>query len=601
MEMKGGDLADIQLIGDETNVVVLWDNRSETWRVFRKPVDVVSACNSSEVDSCLARIEGRIERHGLHAAGFLSYEAAAAFDPAFRVRPDDAGFPLLWFGLFAQVETVSGWPRRSMSSLADWKASITEQQYHRSLGAIREHLRVGNTYQVNFTFRLLCEFPQHPWDFFQSVCQTRPAAHAAYVCLEDWAICCFSPEQFFALDGEEIVSSPMKGTRGRGLTSRQDQELAEELRSSAKDRAENVMITDMVRNDLGKIAVPGSVVVKDLYAVEKHATVWQMVSRVQAQTRESLARIFGALFPPASITGAPKAASMKIIAELEDRPRRIYTGCIGYISPSAGAGLQAAFNVAIRTVLVNKRREQAEYGVGGGIVWDSNEVGEYAECRIKAEVLHQRMPDFKLLETMLWMPDQGYVLLERHLSRLRASAEYFEFPLDLSAVREALHVLAENFVREPRMVRLLVNKNGQLKLEDLPPPPLPGKIPRVTLAKAPVNSRDLFLYHKTTHRVAYQQALDASPGFDDVLLYNEHGQVTESTRTNVLARLGGVLYTPPVSCGLLAGTLRGHLLDQGQIVERILTPADLGRAEHVYLINSVRGMFRIEFVQAVLA
>ncbi|SDB03058.1 para-aminobenzoate synthetase / 4-amino-4-deoxychorismate lyase [Desulfonatronum thiosulfatophilum] len=594
------NLADIQRIGDETNVAVLWDNRSGTWRVFRKPVHVVSASKDSEVGSCLARIEGRVGRHGLHAAGFLSYEASAAFDPAFRVRPDGDGFPLLWFGLYARVETVSSWPCRSMPSLPDWKPSITEQQYHGSLGAIREHLRVGNTYQVNFTFRLLTNFPHHPWDFFLSVCQARPAAYAAYVCLEDWAICCFSPEQFFVLDGEKIVSSPMKGTRGRGLTSRQDQDLAEELRSSAKDRAENVMITDMVRNDLGRIAVPGSVVVKDLFAVEKHATVWQMVSRVHAQTHEPLSRIFSALFPPASITGAPKAASMEIITELEDSPRRIYTGCIGHISHSPEAGLQAAFNVAIRTVLVDRRRKQAEYGVGGGIVWDSDEEGEYAECRIKAEVLHQRMPEFELLETMLWMPDQGYVLLERHLSRLEASAEYFEFSLDLSAVREALHGLAEKFVREPRMVRLLVDRSGRLKLEDLPPPPMPGKTPRLTLAKIPVNSKDLFLYHKTTHRAVYEQALGASPEVDDVLLFNEHGQVTESTRANVLAKLEGVLYTPPISCGLLAGTLRGHLLDQGQIVERILMPADLGRAEQLYLINSVRGMYRIDLMQAVL-
>ncbi|WP_158269607.1 aminodeoxychorismate synthase component I [Desulfonatronum sp. SC1] len=589
---------------DGQNRVLIWDAASKFWLAFHDTCEVVRAENVEQVGPCLERIEG-LAKQGLYAAGFVSYEAAPAFDPALRVRlRSEDGPPSLWFGIFERVERIAA---RDLLKGADpefarlnWSPSISESRYREALGRIREHLRVGDCYQVNFTFRLRTAFPGDPWDFFLSVCRDRPPTHAAYVGSPDWAVCSFSPERFFVLDGEEIVSEPMKGTRPRGRTLEQDQALAEELRQSAKDRAENVMITDMVRNDLGRIAETGSVVVDDLCRVEKHATVWQMVSTVRARTRRSLTEIFAALFPPASITGAPKAASMGIIADLESAPRGLYTGCVGYVGPRAtrstsGAKpeLRAAFNVAIRTVLVDQRRNRAEYGVGGGIVWDSEARGEYAECRTKAEVLHRRMPEFRLLETMLWTPRQGYVLLERHLTRLGASAEYFDFHLDVQLVRDRLDGLSAGFGQKSQMVRLLLDKDGAVALEHLPPPS-PSSVPlRVTLATSAVDSSDIFLYHKTTHRHIYAQALAVNPGFGDVLLQNERGELTESTRANLAVSQDGVLWTPPIRCGLLSGTMRAEMVERGELKERILRPEDLHGAERVMLLNSVRGTYDV--------
>ncbi|WP_031385683.1 aminodeoxychorismate synthase component I [Desulfonatronum thiodismutans] len=591
-------------IPDDQNRVLLWDAASRLWLTFRDPCEVIRAESVERVGPCLERIDG-LAKQGLYAAGFVSYEAAPAFDPALRVRPrTEDGPPLLWFGIFERVERIAPLDflrgTDPVSAPLAWSPSISESSYREALGSIREHLRVGECYQVNFTFRLRTAFPGDPWDFFLSVCRDRPPSHAAYVHLPDWAVCSFSPERFFVLDGEEIVSEPMKGTRPRGRTLEQDQTLADELRRSPKDRAENVMITDMVRNDLGRIAETGSVVVDDLCRVEKHATVWQMVSTVRARTSHSLTEIFAGLFPPASITGAPKAASMDIIADLESSPRGLYTGCVGYVGPRAtrsasGAkpGIRAAFNVAIRTVLVDQHRNRAEYGVGGGIVWDSNVRGEYAECRTKAEVLHRRMPEFRLLETMLWTPGHGYALLERHLTRLGASAEYFDFHLDVQLVRDRLDGLSAGFGQKSQMVRLLLDKDGAVALEHLPPPS-PSSVPlRVTLATSAVDSSDIFLYHKTTHRQVYAQTLAAHPGFDDILLQNERGELTESIRANLAINLDGVLWTPPIRCGLLGGTMRAEMVERGELKERVLRPEDLRGADRVMLLNSVRGTYDV--------
>lgn len=579
------------------------DASSDSWLVFRDPVCIVQTHRAREVPEKLRQIEAAVHGQGVFAAGFLAYEAAPGFDPALRVRADQSpghALPLLWFGLYAGVEVMKqlGDPPdgHAGSISAEWTASISEHEYRACLDTIREHLRRGDTYQVNYSFRLHADLQADPWHFFQCTCNDQPPPHAAFVGLRDWALCSFSPELFFTLDDRSLLCKPMKGTRPRGRTVAEDRCMADELRQSVKDRAENVMITDMVRNDLGRLALPGTVKPFDLFTVEKHATVWQMTSSITAQTDSSLPGIFKALFPPASITGAPKAATMGIIADLEASPRRIYTGCIGYIGP----GRKAAFNVAIRTVLVDRRRGYAEYGVGGGIVWDSNAKGEFEECRTKARVLSRRVPRFDLLETVLWEADQGYVLLERHLARLGDSAEYFDYPLDMEAVRTALGSLAANLAAmlpgRSRMVRLLLDRRGNVRLEEHLPPPSTGSVPDVVLAAEAVDSSDPFLFHKTTHRLVYEKALAGRPGVDDVLLYNERGEITESTRANVAVRLNGELHTPPVSCGLLAGTMRAHLLEQGAIMERVLTPADVRRAEEILLINSVRGIRTAKYV-----
>jgi para-aminobenzoate synthetase/4-amino-4-deoxychorismate lyase len=410
-------------------------------------------------------------------------------------------------------------------------------------------------------------------------------------------VCSASPELFFTLEGGVLTSCPMKGTTSRGLTQANDLEHATQLAHSEKNRAENLMIVDMVRNDMGRIADIASVEVKSLFNVEKYPTLWQMTSTVHCKTQASITDIFRALFPPASITGAPKVRTMQIIAELENVPRRIYTGTVGFLSP----GRRAQFNVAIRTVLVDRLNNKAEYGVGGGIVWDSENADELQECYTKAKILVQQTPDFSLLETILWTPQDGYSLLNYHLTRLADSAAYFSRTVDICLIREKLDVLARELPPQPHKIRLIVPRENEPILEAhmLLPPTQPY---RIRVAKRPINSRDPFLYHKTTHRRVYDQALADHPGYDDVLLWNEKKEVTESCIANVVVEMDGRLLTPPVHSGLLPGTYRSLLLSEDKIIEESIKVQDLCRLSRIFLVNSLRGMWEIslEIMQAAL-
>jgi para-aminobenzoate synthetase/4-amino-4-deoxychorismate lyase len=345
------------------------------------------------------------------------------------------------------------------------------------------------------------------------------------------------------------------------------------------------MIVDMIRNDMGRVADIGSVQVPSLFDVERYPTLWQMTSTVAATTDASLTDIMIALFPCASITGAPKPRTMRIIRQLETTPRRIYTGCIGFVTPDR----KAQFNVAIRTVLIDKETGQAEYGVGGGIVWDSRTGDEYIECQVKARVLTANHADFSLLETMLWTPDEGYLLLPYHLRRLRDSAAYFGIPVEMEKIEEKLCDGSASYAREPHRVRLLVAQDGRISCRAIPLSRSPSPHPvRLRLATTPVDSADPFLYHKTTHRRVYDAARAACPDCDDVLLWNERGEVTEACIANVVVQLDGELLTPPVQCGLLPGTFRAYLLDRGKVREEIITVETLEQCTRMYVVNSVR-------------
>ena len=347
------------------------------------------------------------------------------------------------------------------------------------------------------------------------------------------------------------------------------------------------MIVDMVRNDLGRIAVPGSVRVESLFATQRHPTLWQMTSSVSGQVRSSLTDIFSALFPAASITGAPKARTMELIRELEYGPRRIYTGSIGFLLPDG----RAQFNVAIRTLLHDRRRRRLEYGVGGGIVADSSIDGEWEETRTKSLAVKPLVAEFSLLETMRWRPGEGIFLLERHLHRLRNSAEYFSYPCDLGGIRDQLAKAVANLPAKGCKLRLLLDRFGRVSVKGEVLPTRTGSASlRLVAAKSPVESNDPFLYHKTTRRQVYEQARAAAPRqADDVILYNHKGELTETTIANIVLVLGGRRCTPPVRCGLLAGTLRQQLLESGDIEERCLKVEDLEHADSIVLINSVRG------------
>ena len=357
-----------------------------------------------------------------------------------------------------------------------------------------------------------------------------------------------------------------------------------DLQRSPKNRAENLMIVDMMRNDLGRIAHAGSVHVPQLFEVERYRTLFQMTSTVRALTDAPVSEIFRALFPSPSVTGAPKVRTMQIIAELEDSPRGIYTGAMGFMAP----GRKAQFNVAIRTVHIDRTKGSAEYGTGGGITWDSVDREEYEECCTKGLVLMGQAPVFELLETLRWRPVHGYFLLSGHLDRLSQSARYFGLSFDEETVRQQLESAALAFGPAPRRVRLLLDERGDVRVESQPMEP-GRRTWRIALARRPVDSASRFLYHKTTNRVVYEQARADFPQHDDVILWNENGEVTESCLANVVARVRGEWITPPVSCGLLPGVYRRRLLERGWIRECVIRVDELKNAERLCLINSVRG------------
>ena len=458
--------------------------------------------------------------------------------------------------------------------------------YFRKIQLIKNQIREGHTYQINYTTRQVASGITDPFSLFAGIAADAP--YAAYVSGSDYAILCASPELFFRLDHGLVRCQPMKGTTRRGMTLAQDDELGSWLRRSEKNRAENVMITDMVRNDLGRIANPGSVHVSELFAVSRYPTVWQMTSTVEAGTDAPVSAVLRALFPSASVTGAPKVSSMRLIDSLEGCPREVYTGTIGYLSPDR----RAQFNVAIRTAVVDKRTGSAFYGVGSGIVADSEPGDEYAECLTKSRILKNPGGplEFALLETLLWTREQGFFLLDYHLRRMADSARYFGFSFDRGAAARALDSLARTHEGHRYRVRLLQYRNGPPMLEhEVIEEPPSSAYPVIALAPEPIDPDNPFLYHKTTRRGVYERAFGSVTGCDDVLLWNSNGFVTETTISNVVATIGGQRVTPPVTCGLLGGTYRQWLLDRGEIREREIHIDELSRIDELTLINSVRG------------
>ena len=561
--------------------------RNDEWLHFANPHLIISVTGVDDVHNALREIERLVNENNWHAAGFVSYEAAPAFDKALHVIPAD-DFPLLWFGLYSAprvLQTSEVFTDLRGLEAQTWLPSVEQDTYNAAIEKIKDYIAQGKTYQVNHTLRLNSEFSGGEWDFFSNLAQTQNK-YAAYIDTGRYVICSASPELFFKLDGNKIYSHPMKGTAKRGRTTLEDREQANWLHNSIKNRAENVMIVDMIRNDLGRIAEIGSVQAPELFKIEKYPTLFQMTSTVQAKTNASLDEIFTALFPCASITGAPKVSTMNIITELETTSRKIYTGSIGCISPNR----KAQFNVAIRTALIDRENKTAEYGVGGGIVWDSTSADEYGEALLKARVLTEHPRAFELIETLLWVPEEGYFLREKHSARMRDSADYFSFLFSREEFEYQLEQLAEHFTT-PQRVRVLLNKHGEFKTESKDFQAR-KKVFKVCLAEKPVNSKDVFLFHKTTRREIYPPVPAA---FDEILLYNENEELTEFTIGNLVVEMDGELFTPTISCGLLAGTFRSHLLETGKIKERVIYKDQLGKCSKIFLINSLRKWVNVKF------
>ncbi|MFM8356094.1 MAG: aminodeoxychorismate synthase component I [Gammaproteobacteria bacterium] len=561
------------------------------WCAFRGLQVIHAAHDLATVLPTLQRVEAAVEAHGWHAFGFISYDAAPAFDPAL-IAGRDPRLPLVWFGLFAAcepVDTPAVFPYPDPLPPLDWQLEPGPDGHATAIHAIRAEIAAGNTYQVNFTGRFSTTYAALPHALFTRLARQQHR-YAAFLDTPEWAICSASHELFFALDGEQVTCRPMKGTAPRGPTPDADIRLADGLQASVKDQAENLMIVDMVRNDLGRVAHPGSVAAPALFQLERYPTLYQMTSTVTARTAASVTDLLQALFPSASITGAPKVSTMRLINRLEHTPRGLYTGAIGHVAP----GRHALFNVAIRTAVVDKMQARAVYGVGGGITWDSRAEAEYAEAVLKADVL--RAPDtrpYHLFETLRFDRASGYWLLDRHADRLIEGALQFGFTRDATALRAAFLNHADQLARDPACaahptirVRIQLNADGTLESRWTPLAATPSPF-RVCLAPGPVDPDHPFLRHKTSVRDMY--ADPARLGVDDVLHWNTRQALTEFSIGNLVLVMAGERLTPPVSAGLLPGTFRAELLSTGEIREQTLTRDDLARAEQVFLINAVRG------------
>lgn len=548
--------------------------------VFQDAVRILQSYSVETVWPCLSEIDEWVQQ-GFHAVGFVSYEAAPAFDSALTTNFPPADFPLVWFGIFRDfaVCPVQGKVDWTVG-VERWETPVSEKAYLTAIERVKNWIRDGDTYQVNFTYPLEAHFHGNSLAWYRRLQAAQFSDSSAFIDTGRHQILCASPELFFQQEGDTVTTCPMKGTAQRGLSSRADRLASLQLRSSEKERAENVMIVDLLRNDLGRIATTGSVAVDDLFVVTRFDTLWQMTSTVTARSGANVPQVMAALFPCGSVTGAPKVRTMQIIREVEECPRGVYCGAIGWWGP----GRRARFSVPIRTVVVDTKLKRARFHVGSGIVADSEPARELEECAIKTRFLFRRPPrPFGLLETLSY--NEQFAFLDEHMGRLAESADYFGFHIDPVAIREQL--LHKCHGKAPARVRLTLGPDGKAEI-DLRPPDKP-RIFRLALCPHPVDPASVFLYHKTTNRTTYEAARHTTPQADDIVLWNTNGEVTETTIANLVIDLEGELVTPPVECGLLPGVMRQHLLTTAKIVERRISRKELLSARHIWLVNSVRG------------
>ncbi|MBS1803747.1 MAG: aminodeoxychorismate synthase component I [Acidobacteria bacterium] len=582
--------------------------KSSVSRLFTAPLQIIEIRRIQDLALLFPKIEEAVEQ-GLFAAGYFTYECAQYFEPAVPVRPRSDSDLLAYFGIYATCHTFdhrtgafdsspsfSTSPAQESNSQSPQTSptvtfSLDEKQFASRIEQVHDWISGGDVYQLNFTFPFQAQSAESPSDLYSRLTAAQPVDYGAFLhTYPGHHILSFSPELFFRIDNNRrITSQPMKGTAPRGRTTSEDRTLAEWLANDQKNRAENVMIVDLIRNDLGRVCSFGSVKVEQLFEVEKYLSLWQMTSRISGDLRPEVSYedIFRALFPCGSITGAPKVRAMQLIGQIEENPRGAYTGAIGYFSRE-----QTVFNVAIRTLECDQSR--ARGGVGSGIVIDSKPADEYRECLLKAEFLTSSPEPFSLIETMLW--SGTYPLLELHLNRLADSALYFDLVFERVAIRDTLLAAATCFADDrPRKVRLLLSPNGETQIESelLPISGLDDQPLRASIATIRTSPADRFLLHKTTRRELYRRAYAAanSAGFTDVLFLNTREEVTEGSAHSIFLEKSGQWYTPPLDCGVLPGVFRRHLLTtRKDIKETILTLNDLKAADGVYLCNAVRGL-----------
>jgi para-aminobenzoate synthetase / 4-amino-4-deoxychorismate lyase len=548
---------------------------------FGAPLKTIRADTPQQVAAALEAMAAA-QAGGNYLAGYFSYELGYALEPKLaKLLPPRRAVPLLWFGVFAapaaQLDFAEAGRAYAGPLKHEWDAAAYQARFER----VRELIAAGDFYEANLTFRSRFAFAGDPLALYREL---RPGArYGAYLDDGERAVLSFSPELFFDLKADgRIVTRPMKGTAARGADDAADRAAKEALAASPKNRAENLMIVDLLRNDLGRIAELGSVAVSGLYDVETYPTLHQMVSTVAARLKPGtgMAEIVRALFPSGSVTGAPKLRVMECLHELEDSPRGIYCGAIGCFAPDGSA----RFNVAIRTLTIAGGR--GELGIGGAVVQDSTAADEYGECLLKAHYYEAKRRPLQLIETLRWEPGAGFVRLDLHLARMERSAECLGLAFDETRARAALAKAVG--AGEALRLRLTLDEVGAFACTAALLGP--GKdCWTYTISPRRVSSRDLLARHKTSWREHYDSE-QLPPGCDEAIFLNERGDVAEGSRTNVFVERDGRLLTPPLSAGVLAGVLRASLIAAGRCREAVLMPQDLQGT--VYLGNSLRGLIR---------
>ncbi len=595
--------------------VLLDDARAEgasDAHLFENPREIFIARHPEKIESVLAEAEAARAACGGTLAGYVAYEAGLALEEklASLAAPRTGGTgPLVWFGLFDEVTRI---PAADMpawlaersgpghASIGPLDPAITLGDYLDRFDLLQRAIRAGDIYQANLTFMLEGPTRGDPLAVYAKIRPDAAAGYGGLVFDGSHYLLSFSPELFFSLKGREAKAKPMKGTRPRSADAAEDWAMAEELAASVKDKAENLMIVDLMRNDLSRVADAGSVRVDAPFAVETYPTVHQMVSTVRATLAEGTGAmdLLRALFPCGSITGTPKIRAMELIDSVEHNARGPYCGAIGRIGTTPDGSVDAAFNVAIRTIRLTpgeNNRHHAALGVGGAIVADSEPMAEWRECMVKGSFVRGAASGADLIETMHFDPQEGIKLLERHLERMKASAETLGFAFDRHQTRNLVQAICFE-LEEPAKLRLLLARSGAIALETAPlPAPLSEPVPCVALPH-PLVAGDWRLTHKSTDRQFYEAALAAAKagGAAEALLVRDDGLVTEGSWTSVFVERDGILLTPPLALGLLPGVLRRSLIEDGRAREAELTLDDL--TEGFLLGNALRGLMKAKLI-----
>ena len=556
-------------------------------RIYTDPVEILTAKSSAEIDALLLSLR-QAGQDGLHAAGFLGYEAGAQLVPGL---PPPKGGIQAWFGLFKNFREIASdvvaslLPDPAGSWISGLRPSISRSDYSRAFATVQEYIRAGDIYQANLTFPLTAEYAGDPLALYAALRKRASAGYGGVIWTGQTHYLSFSPELFFALKDRRVTTKPMKGTAQRQSDPVMDAAIVEYLRTDPKQRAENLMIVDLLRNDLSRVCAPGTVAVPALFHIESFPTVHQMTSTVTGMLNNGAdaVDVIKALFPCGSITGAPKIRAMQIVEEVEVAPRGIYCGSIGRIDAHG----DAAFNVAIRTFTVRDATKSLSVGLGSGVVADSIEADEWAECLAKGDFAKLDEHGFDLIETMRFEPMAGILRLEQHLERMKSSALAFGFEFDRHELRNRLHASIFHLERLSK-IRLMVSRHGAQAVEIWPLQDVAEW--RVAVVPLPVNNLDFRLRHKITDRNFYDSARKARSDCDEVVFVGTDGLLTEGSITALFVERDGKLLTPRLETGLLPSILRRELLDSGRAEEADLEVDDL--ADGFWVGNSLRGLIK---------